>query len=354
MKRNSLSVVRNYLLTGTALTALMTAGFLCNDPPPYGSGGQVWNCGCACPDAFQDFEAKVCGNDAYQASGNCVGRCSQSGCFKAYVHGPTGESGCGGIEGQGLWSGPGPKSSEVKLDPENSFADVTLWGEPATVRMGGEASFTGGCETGRCSIDFQHIYLAPGDFSLRGPEGTEIVVKDLTLLNSGVIAGTQVDGVFAIPSEQLSLLVNGNVNGASRSYQLTLDRGQEFSGFYVPSTGKFGITARFLDEGESIELALDIRGRATARPPVADAGRPQEVVADRGSGAARVTLDGSASIDFDDDLAEIQWFEGDRRLGSGARLDVELGVGRHTLTAMAIDATEKIDTADTDVTVTEE
>lgn len=353
MKKNLFSAVRGYLLAGTVVSGALSAGMVCNPAPPVGYGTYLWDCGCLCPIGTPDIFGPVCGNDVPAAQSNCTSFCAGHGCTYGTVSGAVVDPSCGGPEGPGLWSGPGPQSSEAKMDSDESFAAMTLWGDTTSARVGGDVSFTGGCETGRCSISFEHMFFAPGDFAFRGPEGEEIRISRATLVNSGAIEGIQSEGVFTIPSERVSFLVNGDVNGANKSYLVTLDRGQDFSGFYVPSSGKFGITARFAQEGGSLELALDLRGTATARPPVADAGRAQEVVADRGSGRARVTLDGSRTVDYDEDLVEIDWYEGEHYLGTGTFLDTDFGVGTHTVTATAIDGTRKEDSAETTVTVVE-
>lgn len=354
MKKNLFSAVRGYLLAGTVISGALSAGMVCNPAPPVGYGAYLWDCECACGDISQGNFGTVCGDNIQAAQGNCSSLCGGRGCIYGAIAGPYNDPACGsGAEGPGLWSGPGPQSSEAKLDAEESVAAMTLWGDTTSARIGGDVSFTGGCETGRCAITFEHMFFAPGDFAFRGPEGEEIRISHATLVNSGAIEGIQSEGVFTIASEQVAFLVNGDVNGANKSYLVNLERDQDFSGYYVPSSGKFGITARFAKEGGSLELALDVRGTATARPPVADAGRAQEVVADRGSGRARVTLDGSGTVDYDEDLVEIDWYEGEHYLGTGTLLDTDFGVGRHTVTATAIDGTRKEDSAETTVTVVE-
>ncbi|APR88423.1 hypothetical protein A7982_13772 [Minicystis rosea] len=277
---------------------------------------------------------------------------TQYGCaaIDSYVEEYEYESCTTGSEGRGYKVAGGvPNSSEASLNASRSLATLTYWGHgPTTIAVGGDVKFTGGCERGTCPISFNLMYFTPANFTITEIDDTQIQVTDVFILNDGEVAGRQTDGLFTIPSAQVRLLVNGYVNGLKQS--LVFSPAQDVSGVYVPSTGRFGLSAHF-SSGTNLDLQLDLEGAATSRPPVADAGPPREVTADTATETATVTLDGSGSSDLDGDLVEIAWFEGGTYLGSGTTVGATFGVGRHTVTAVAIDAADKSNSADTTVTV---
>jgi len=65
-------------------------------------------------------------------------------------------------------------------------------------------------------------------------------------------------------------------------------------------------------------------------PPVANAGPDQRILPTQA--VVRVTLDGTGSQDVDGDVLDSTWSEGATVLSRGARVNVELPVGQHTLT----------------------
>lgn len=65
-------------------------------------------------------------------------------------------------------------------------------------------------------------------------------------------------------------------------------------------------------------------------PPVANAGPDQLIPPTQR--VMRVTLDGTGSADVDGDLLDYTWSEGGTVLSRGARVDVDLPVGKHSLT----------------------
>lgn len=323
--------------------------------PPVGEN--LYSCLCVCGNAgtIQDVVVYVCADDLTEAGNACHSACVAQSCDLAQT--PPGPDvidyeGCStGSEEQAYKAAGGiPNSSEASLDyPNVSHATLTYFGHgPTTIEVGGDVKFTGGCESGTCPISFNLMYFTPDDFTITDTNNTQIQVTDVYILNDGEMAGSQTDTLFTIPSTQVRLLVNGYMNTVKQS--LVFSPAQDVSGYYVPSTGEFSLSAHFFS-GTDLDLELDLEGAATSRPPVAHAGSPQQATANAVTGTARVTLNGSGSSDLDGDLVEIAWFEGSTYLGSGTTLGVYFGVGAHTVTAVAIDATDKWNSADTTVTV---
>lgn len=71
--------------------------------------------------------------------------------------------------------------------------------------------------------------------------------------------------------------------------------------------------------------------------PTANAGSSQTVEATAPAGTS-VTLNGSASIDSEGNIATYEWYEGATLLATGAQPSVTLGVGVHTLTLRVTDS----------------
>jgi hypothetical protein len=137
--------------------------------------------------------------------------------------------------------------------------------------------------------------------------------------------------------------------------------------------GLAGDTLRvYEDDPEEIEVTVTEGERSTTitipktidqpnRPPVADAGEPQQVYCDSSEGAT-VTLDGSASTDEDstpgtnDDIETFDWYEdfelgSETYLGEGETIDVTFGVGLHTVTLKVTDTEDATDSDETTVEV---
>jgi len=338
------------------LAAGLSAGCDVSGPILVNNGSDRWQCACLCGNASVSKQevVEVCADDDFEALEACNEGCLAIGtCIFTGTKAKLDENYCPATGGEPYsLSGGVPNSSEASFGSGN-FATVTYLGQPSmTVDVVGDVSFTGGCETGTCPIVFNRMYFATDDFSVTAPDNTTISVSDVFILNNGLIAGTQTNSDFTIPSSQVSLIVNGYANAAQYSLVFFPDPSQGVSGFYEPSSGKFNLSAHFFQGGGLLDLEFELEGEATSRPPVANAGPPQTVFADPVTETAEVTLDGSGSSDLDNDLEKIHWYEGTTYLGSGTDLEVEFGVGTHTVTAVAIDATDKYHTADTTVTVT--
>lgn len=332
------------LIAGAHALLGMTCGPIA---PVVDMGPNLYECGCVCGDnygGYQDTFVFVCAypdNVSNACSAGCPGGCVYSGNYDLNKANYCAEN----QEGQAVAGGQ-PNASEASLDPSSSLATINYWGQPATTFVRGDVKLTGGCDRGTCSISLDTVYLVPDDFSVVEGNGRETKVTDILVLNDRPLIGTQTDTFFTIPSAGLHLMVGGSTNGVSKA--VALSPGQDLHGFYEPSSGRFGLYAHFA-AGTNLDLTFDLQGQATSRPPVADAGAPQTVRGD--PSRATVILDGTRSYDADGDLTEIAWFEGTTYLGSGERLEVVLGAGAHTLTAVALDATGKWSTAETTVTV---
>ena len=81
---------------------------------------------------------------------------------------------------------------------------------------------------------------------------------------------------------------------------------------------------------------FDVACAAPNQPPVADAGVDQ-VVADDGSGAVDVTLDGSGSTDADGTITNYAWTENDVLIAAGEMPRTAFTVGVHTVTLTVTD-----------------
>lgn len=71
--------------------------------------------------------------------------------------------------------------------------------------------------------------------------------------------------------------------------------------------------------------------------PVANAGPDQVILDQNNNGDELVSLDGSASSDADGSIATYEWFENDNLLETGAKPQILLGVGEHTIVLKVTD-----------------
>ena len=103
------------------------------------------------------------------------------------------------------------------------------------------------------------MHFTPDNFSITAPDNSLITVTEAFILNDGVMATTQSDTWFTIPARQVRLIVNGYVNGVEQSAMFVPPPDQDVSGFYVPSTGEFGLSAHLQQEGW-LDLEFNLRG----------------------------------------------------------------------------------------------
>lgn len=354
------------VLRSSAVGAVMLMGTGCditNDP----SRPDEYVCECVCdfgePTTLPD---EVCAIDLDAAKLLCNADCGEVGCLfgRAYLDLPPYDSctpgGGGGIGGSGF-SGGVPNSNDASLTHPASTAVITYADDPPImIHVAGEASFTGGCEPSvgpsitstSCPspIIFNRILVLPDNFSIPTPAGT-FNVTDAVVVNYGLQAGTQSGRGFTIPSADVQMLVNGDIDGVLQSFLFTPTPGEDLSGIHVPSTGQFSLFGNFTQADGDLTLSLNLNGLMTARPPVADAGASQIVSCNPLTGTGTALLDGSASTDIDGNLDTVAWYEGDTSLGTGLTLSAQFGVGTHTVTGKAMDTTGKFNAADTTVTV---
>ncbi|MCK5449033.1 MAG: hypothetical protein KAJ43_12860 [Gemmatimonadetes bacterium] len=95
---------------------------------------------------------------------------------------------------------------------------------------------------------------------------------------------------------------------------------------------------------------FDVACAAPNQPPVADAGVDQ-VVADDGSGAVDVTLDGSASTDADGTITNYEWTEDGTLIAAGQMPRTAFTVGVHMVVLTVTDDAGATDTDDVMITV---
>jgi hypothetical protein len=121
----------------------------------------------------------------------------------------------------------------------------------------------------------------------------------------------------------------------------------------------------FEDSPDTINVSVTDGTRTTtivvtkllAEPPVANAGADQTVEC-TGDGGSQITLDASKSTDPNGDITTLEWFEGfgtpeQVSLGTGAKLQLNLPVGVHTITLQVTDSTGKTATDEVVITVTD-
>ena len=335
------------------MAGLFVAG-TCTPPP---AGPDLYTCTARCqdgtgPDYLKSSDGYCSDSANYQS--DCTQLLTNGGtACNTYTYVLVQAGGCPGgtAQGYGL-SGGVHNSSEASLDYDESFATLSYNGQPEMIlHVSGDVKFTGGCERVSCGISFNHMRFTTDDFSVT-VSGTVYQVTDILILNDGVMAGSQAANSFSIPSAQVKMVVNADKDGVHHVLEYTPVSGQNLTGFYRPSTGEFRLSGHFYStSGTASDLQLDLHGTAWSRPPVANAGPDQTVVRNPLTNLASLTLNGSGSSDLDSDLMEIRWYEGSTYLGSGTTKAVTLGLGTHTVTAMAIDATGKSSTDTVTVTV---
>ena len=105
------------------------------------------------------------------------------------------------------------------------------------------------------------------------------------------------------------------------------------------AVGAHTITLTVTDDGG--ETSSDVVGVTVLanQPPTAEAGENQTVTDAGDDGTETVTLDGSASVDPDGNIAAYEWYEGTGPdpIASGANPTLSLTVGTHEITLMVTD-----------------
>jgi hypothetical protein len=343
MKEMKLGLRRGLCVGTVALAAALNVvgcGPDWNPPPP---GPTEYKCTCECQNAvgLLSYPDTIFCTSPQFAQASCAEYCAvQEGQDLVCNDLPVVDRGqCGSTtpSGQIVSTGGDPAATEVTVDPTYSVSNVHHFGSTANPTLHGAVDFTGGCEMGICQILFNRILLKPNNFSLT-VAGMPVDVENVTIESIGSINVIEDDGEFIISAQQLSVLVNGDVEGNHQT--LVVNPDQDVSGFYLPSTGMFGLSGSF---ALSQDLSVDFSFETTlmARPPLVDRGPTQvQTVRADSTGYASVLLDGTGSHDLDNDLTEIAWYEGTTYLGSIAPT-VNFPQGVHHLTAYAIDATQK-------------
>jgi hypothetical protein len=299
--------------------------------------------------SIQTVDAHVCSDEA-GAQAACEAEClafddDLNDAWLDYSYGT--KEVCDFDLGQKLLSGGVPSSGEVRLDAAASHLTVHLDGADHDVPIRGDVLFTGGCEGSSCEVAINHIHMEADGVAI-GTGAAAIQVRDIRVLNVGSLTSRHEGGYFQIPSELVRLNVNAELAGQHRAGWFLPAAGQDLHGYYLPSTGDFAIFGELYSETQSV--SLELHGTARNRPPTANAGPARRVFA-AASGAATVTLDGRQTFDLDDDLQDILWYEGSKYLGKGMTPTITLSLGKHTVTARAIDATHKWNDADTTIEV---
>ncbi len=369
---------RNVLRSGAVFT-VMLLGMGCGDTPIIfpSLGGVPVTCQCSCENPLpgQQTWADTCVQQ--DANDNIFADNATAACNEACPLLPPAGSGCPYAGGSGgTWkvkteasscdvgnyhasSGEAAKSTDASVTYIDSTATITYGaGTPVVFHVSGDAAFTGGCESdpgpslvaNTCTIDFNRMHLDPDDFSIPTPVGNFVVTEAL-LVNNRNLTGTQTGRSFTIPGANVELIVSGYVNGVERSRILTPNPAENVFGVHAPSLGQFGLFGQFTSSDGDLTLTLNLNGTITARPPIANVGASQTVSCNPMTGTGSALLDGSASSDPDGNLQTVAWYDGNTSLGTGITLSTALVVGTHAVTGYAIDTTDKVDSAETTVTV---
>lgn len=337
------------VLRSSAVLAVMLMGTGCFlDNIPSGTGTLV-ECKCSCGFTCE-LNPSTCAltNTDESARTACEDRCAELSCVFGSVVTIGDPMTCSPFP---VEQGPACARSDGSMSYAGSVATITYLNDPPVqTHVTGEFRLDGGCETGTCSIEINHLYLDPDDFSIPTSVGT-FDVTDAFILNNDNLVGTQSGRSFTIPSANVQVLVNGYVNGVQQSLVFTPNPTEDLTGIHVPSTGQFGLYGQFTELNGDLTLTLNLNGTVTARPPVAVVGPSQTISCNPSTGTGIALLDGSSSSDPDGNLQTVAWYEGDTSLGTGITLSTEFGMGAHFVTGYAIDSTSKFTSANTTVMV---
>jgi MYXO-CTERM domain-containing protein len=248
-----------------------------------------------------------------------------------------------------------PNVTEVVLDPDRSFAFIQgPDGGSPNLPVSGTVRFTGGQCVGSevCPIAINWVEISVPPFNLP-VEDDSVHVSQVHVINNGdsvADKGVSVPNGFSLLGD-LVLVANGNIEDAHGSAQFF--PAQPVDGLYDPQSGFLVLRGTFLEAGGSRSLEFLLRGGSIRRPPVANAGPDQQVECQSPQGTL-VTLDGSASFDFDSNILHHLWFLGNvggSVLGNNAVQTTTLGLGAHTVTLHLIDTTQMEDSDQAVITV---
>jgi Ca2+-binding RTX toxin-like protein len=287
----------------------------------------------------------ACADSASEGQVACGNACSNSGCG-LISSGLTGAA-CTLHSPARVMAGLVPGATQVDIDPNLSVAVLTIDGSPAQIRPSGTIRFTGGdCASQSCPIEINWLKLDFPAFAIDGHP-----VEQGNVLSDGRWQGTKAnDNGFVLDRSTILATANGEIDGDHNSNEFFPN--DSLTGSYNVATGAFTLVGTNLVStvGDGT-VSFVLQGVTNARPPLADAGPDQTVSCSSGTGAASVTLDGSATSDPDGNLQAITWRTGSNVLGQGTTLNVQLPVGAHTVSAEAVDATMKTDRDTTLITV---
>ena len=230
------------------------------------------------------------------------------------------------------------RRSACDLDPSQSGVTVTLFDAGradghASSDARGRIEFAGprcvgdSCDTG---VSYR---LQMGDMRFDGRPLPEEPVTELTGVGKSTDPIRITRGAGLIPAASLQHSGRGRQVGSNpRAY--FLDRRQE-----LPLSMNVNIAADrdgwtsggvctvhgTLVHTNDIVISADLRGTLVNQPPTADAGPDQQQIECNDVGRATFTLDGSKSVDPDNNVAFFGWFRGSRTgdlVGSLPRADV--------------------------------
>ncbi len=181
-------------------------------------------------------------------------------------------------------------------------------------------------------------------------------VTNLTILGeaaaTGTISGTSVN----FPPSSLLVTISGDgvpPHQASQVFEVAEPANDgDVTGTFDPATNSFTLDGLFRSSdfvaGTAFTATVALQGTYVQAPPAAVAGGPYTAA------CGPVALDGSASTDGNGSTTGLtyQWFEGQTFLAPGAKANVNLAAGSHTLTLRVFDANGEFSEATTSATVT--
>jgi hypothetical protein len=259
------------------------------------------------------------------------------------------------------------RRSACDLDPSQSGVTVTLLDDGrengrASNQAGGRIEFAGPtCVDGSCDVAVAYrVHIGDMKFDA-GPFAEDPVITELTGVGKSSGAIDITGGAGTIPRNSLEHSARGRqVDRETRAYFLDRQNPLPMNVNVAANPGGWtsgGVCTLHGDfvHTEDIVISANLRGTLVNQPPTADAGPDQQQIECNDVGRATFSLDGSRSVDPDNNVAFFGWFRGSRTgdlVGSLPRADVAQAVEtRVPYVFKVIDTFGQYDDATTTVSV---